>query len=93
MLQANAIYQLSGADLLEFANKLISETKKELEEVIISEKTETYPTPKQVSEILNVDLSTLWRWNKSGYLCHVCVGGKRRYRMSDVKALLEGRGA
>jgi Helix-turn-helix domain len=57
---------------------------------IISDKAETYPSPKQVCEILNVDLSTLWRWNKRGYLCPSEVGGKRRYKMSDVKRILNG---
>jgi predicted site-specific integrase-resolvase len=37
-----------------------------------------------------VDLSTLHRWHKSSYLTHIEIGGKRRYRMSDVKKILEG---
>ena len=34
--------------------------------------------------------ATLWRWAKVGYLVPINVGGKRRYRMSDVKRILEG---
>jgi len=30
----------------------------------------------------------LWRWAKRGYLVPIEVGGKRRYRMSEVKAIL-----
>ena len=86
----NITVSVSLTDLKEFAAVLIDNTKKELELVVISDKAETYPSPKQVCEILNVDLSTLWRWNKRGYLCPSEVGGKRRYKMSDVKRILNG---
>ena len=78
------------SDLRTFATDLIQSTKRELEEAVISDKAETYPSPKKVCEILDVDASTLWRWNKKGYLCHTEVGGKRRYKMSEVKAILKG---
>ncbi|MEI7424298.1 MAG: helix-turn-helix domain-containing protein [Prolixibacteraceae bacterium] len=79
---------VSLEDLKEFATGLIDQTKRDLEKAVIDDKAETYPTPKQVSEILGVDLVTLWRWAKRGYLVPVEVGGKRRYLMSQVKALL-----
>jgi len=43
-----------------------------------------------VAEMLDVDKSTLWRWAKIGYLVPINVGGKRRYRMSDVNRILNG---
>ena len=86
----NVSITVEAKDLKHFADYLIEQTKKELEETVISDKAETYPTPKQVSEILNVDLTTLWRYGKKGYLVPIEVGGKRRYRMSDVKAILNG---
>jgi hypothetical protein len=86
----NVSVTVKSEDLKHFADYLIEQTKKELEETVISDKAETYPTPKQVSEILNVDLTTLWRYRKKGYLVPIEVGGKRRYRMSDVKAILNG---
>ena len=86
----NITIAVSLSDLKQFAVDLIESTKRDLEEVVISDKAETYPTPKQVCEILNVDASTLWRWNKRGYLCPAMVGGKRRYKMSEVKAILNG---
>ena len=66
---------------------LIILLKSELEDIVVSEKAETFPTVKQVSEILNVNITTLWRWNKNGYLKTIEFGGGRRYKMSDVKAL------
>ncbi len=92
MFNKNAIYQLSGADLQEFAMTLITNTKKELEAEILADKTERYISPKQAAEILGVNLSSLWRWHKRDYLIPSNVGGKKRYKYSDIKKLLEGGG-
>jgi predicted site-specific integrase-resolvase len=56
-----------------------------LEQQITDANTEAYPSSDQVAKILDVDKSTLRRWRKQGYLIPIKVGGKRRYRMSDVK--------
>jgi excisionase family DNA binding protein len=77
-------------ELREWHNEVISSTKMELEEIVISDKAESYPTVRQVSEMLNVNLSTLYRWNKKGYLKTIEFGGGRRYKMSEVKALMNG---
>lgn len=45
-------------------------------------------TIKQVSEMLSVDKSTLWRWQQSGYLIPTKVGGLPRYRKSHIDELL-----
>ena len=75
-------------DLVEFGNHLIEQTRRELEQAVIEEKAESYRSPRQVSEAYGVDLSTLWRWAKRGYLVPIEVGGKRKYLTSDLKALL-----
>jgi len=87
---ANITLAISINDLRDWHREVIQSTKKEIEDAVISDKAETYPSAKQVSEILGVDLSTLWRWEKKGYLVPANVGGKRRYKMSEVKQILEG---
>jgi len=84
----NVTVNVGIKDLVEFGNHMIECTRRELERVVIEDKAETYPTPQQVAKILGVDPTTLWRWNKRGYLVPIEIGGKRRYKMSDVKALL-----
>ncbi|RHL78277.1 DNA-binding protein [Parabacteroides distasonis] len=49
-----------------------------------------YLTAKETSDKLGVDVSTLWRWDKSGYLKKIKVGNAIRYRLSDVNKLMEG---
>ncbi len=89
---ANVNITIRRNELIEFGNYLIQSAKRELEQAVISDKAETYPNREQVCGILNVDQSTLWRWAKRGYLVPVEIGGKRRYKMSDVKAILNGEG-
>ncbi len=46
----------------------------------------------EAAEMLHVHSTTLWSWNKSGYLKHYKIGGRRLvYRYSDVLSLLEKR--
>lgn len=39
---------------------------------------------------LGVDLSTLWRWDRSGYLKPVRIGRSVYYRLSDIEARERG---
>jgi excisionase family DNA binding protein len=77
---ANVTLAISANDLREFLN----EVKREIQ----PDKKEEYLTRLQVCEMLNVDQSTIWRWDKSGYLAAIKIGGKIRYRMSDIENLL-----
>lgn len=42
------------------------------------------------AEMLGVDVSTLWRWQKSGALVPLKAGSRVRYRESDVLKFMEG---
>lgn len=60
----------------------------ELSQRITPKTEEKYLSPKQVCEMLDIDNSTLWRWGQNSYLQPFKVGGKNRYRMSDIQKLL-----
>ena len=77
-------------DLGEANTLLIAEVKQQLEQTITDANAETYPSREKVMQMLDVSQATMWRWAKSGLLVPINVGGKRRYRMSDVKRILEG---
>jgi len=83
---------VKAGELLEMVEYCIQSTRKSLEQQITDFNTETYPSIEQVAKILAVDKTTLWRWAKINYLVPISIGGKRRYRMSDVKKLLGERG-
>ena len=47
----------------------------------------------QAAEICHVDLSTLYRWEKSGYLMPVRIGRRVMYRVADIQeAINRGKG-
>ncbi|GHT28106.1 hypothetical protein AGMMS49574_01750 [Bacteroidia bacterium] len=48
-------------------------------------------TRKEVLKRLGIDASTLWRWDKAGYLVPIKFGGQKRYKASDIRALTEGK--
>lgn len=64
----------------------------EIEGVLAMEKdvnaSEVYLTHKEVAKMLGVSTNTLWRWNKSGYLCNTKCGRKPFYKKSDIDKLM-----
>jgi len=84
----DTIISIKVSDLIEANEALINRTKEQLEQIVTDANTETYLSRERVAKILDVDKSTLWRWAKRGILVPIEVGGKRRYRMSDVRRML-----
>ena len=52
---------------------------------------ETLLTISQAATMLEVDRSTLWHWDQEGYLKKIHIGGKPRYKESEVLAILDGK--
>ena len=76
-------------DLIEANQSLVEEALMRLEKSVAESRTEIYLSRTKVMEMLEeVASATLWRWQKCGYLVPVSVGGKKRYRLSDIQQLL-----
>ena len=75
------IYEVTRDDLFEvfreFYEKILEETQAEADQKMISVKEAAY--------MLGVDRSTLWRWEKKGYLIPARIGRKVLYQMADIK--------
>ena len=82
--------EVSGEDLLNFSNDLINRAKNELSTEIAKARKEKYLSKDEVKDICGVCDATLWHWNKKNYLKTIKMGNKVRYRMSDVRRILEG---
>jgi excisionase family DNA binding protein len=55
----------------------------------LSKEQETLLTPSEVATLFRVDPKTVTRWAKAGKLTSIrTLGGHRRYKESEVKALL-----
>lgn len=52
---------------------------------------EEFLSRKEVLALLKIDSSTLWCWEKTGYIKSHPFGGRKRYRREDVEAIRTGR--
>lgn len=90
IIKSNANIQLviSSSDLREYSLNLIDDvlSKKDVEQ-----NKEQYLTTNEVAKRLNVDISTLWRWEKCNYLVPSRIGGRKRYKESDIKEIEAGK--
>lgn len=82
------IVSISVGDLVKANKELLDNTVRDLEKQLSEANQETYPSADKVAEMLCVDRSTLWRWEKTEYLVPVRFGGKVRYRMSDINNII-----
>lgn len=83
---ANIQFVISASELKEALTSWYAEIRRAEK----AQEEEQYLTVKQVTDMLQIDRSTLWRWNKTGYLPAIKTGAKPRYKLSDVKKIMEG---
>jgi len=84
------ILQIEGSDLFTFADKLVKDTASKVEQRLKAEnKPDELLSRKQAGKMLQVDLSTLYRWEQNGILKPVRIGKKVLYCNSDIKKKLQ----
>jgi len=84
----NTLLVVDAEDLRAFANELLQAMELKLSNKKADE--ETLLSRDQVCKLLGVSQTTLWRWNKEGYLVAKKLGSKTMYRKADVKLIKEG---
>jgi|WetSurMetagenome_2_1015567.scaffolds.fasta_scaffold00327_21 excisionase family DNA binding protein len=77
---------VNSLDLKEAFLQWENEQKQNVQQQASEEK---YWTADEVAARLNVTKSTLWRWDKIGYLKTVKVGYKVRYTESSIQKILK----
>ena len=77
-------------DLKQTIIDAINEAKRKMEDDIKLNASDMFLTTNQVLQRLAISRTTLWNWNKAGYIIPVEIGGKLRYKLSDVNAILTG---
>ena len=78
---------VSRDDLEEAIRTVVGEILAKKEE----ESVDARITKAAARERLKVDDTTLWRWDKCGYLKAIHIGRSVYYREADIKRLEEGR--
>lgn len=81
-LAKNIKFEITGSDLLNLSATLMKASISGQKEI----KEEKYLSRKDVSKILNKNLTTLWRWEKKKILTPNHIG---LYKKSDIDKFLE----
>ena len=77
--------------MVEAFRQIHQEEKLKNDILLQKDSTDILLTEEQVIEILDTSHSTLWRWNRDGYLCCIKIGVKNRYKKSEVDHILKNR--
>lgn len=85
----NVVIVASGGDLLKFSQDLMLRAKSEESIKAAAAKAERHLTKEEVMNMLGVCDTTLWSWNKKGYLKSIKIGNKVRYSSSEVAKLMK----
>ena len=85
------IISVSVGDLLRANRELIDNTLHDMEQQLEVSHTETYLSATDVTKMLRINRSTLWRWAQSQYLVPIKIGGKIRYKRSDIDQIINAK--
>ena len=85
----NMVLQLNKEDLKEFANQILHGAKSiAMLEAEAAATSDQLLSIDEAAKLLSVSKMTLYRWDQNGILKKVEIGGKRRYRLSDIEKLV-----
>lgn len=85
----NVLIQITADDLNKTIDNAVNKTRRALEADIAKNKSDMLLTAEDVMEKLSISRRTLYNWEKKKYLCRVEIGGKLRYKLSDVNEILK----
>ena len=86
--ESNIIIQVSSEDLKAFAQEILIGAKSiAMIEAETAASSDQLLTIDEAAKLLSVSKMTLYRWDQNGILKKVEIGGKRRYRKSDIERL------
>ena len=85
------LIMIKPEDLKQTIINVVDEARRRMEKEIALNNSEVLLTTKQVTERLSISRTTLWHWGKKGYVIPVVIGGKQRYKLSDVNTILQGK--
>jgi predicted DNA-binding transcriptional regulator AlpA len=87
-METTTILNNVSAEQIKNLFKGLENQLKELKENFEPKVPSEYLTRNEVAEMLKVDLSTLWNWQKKGKLIPVGLGNRVYYKRSDIEAAL-----
>lgn len=80
---------ISAEDLKKTIKDTVSEARRILEAEVVNGKGEFLLTTNEVIDRLSISRKTLYNWEKRKYLVPIEIGGKKRFKLSDVNTILK----
>lgn len=85
-------FTVTGEDLVQFAETIIEKTIAMRDaELAMAPKDENYLTTDEVIAKFHVCKTTLWTWEKNGYLIPSRWGKRKTYALSELHALMKDK--
>ena len=97
MLNAGAQFkvELTSQDLQKFAEDLIAKAQQAKEDEMLRmaelERNEEWVTAAQACKMCHCCNTTLYGWEKRGYLVPAKIGGRKFYAISDIRSIVSRR--
>ena len=87
--RGSTLLLMSAEDLKKTIKDTVSEARRILEAEVVNGKGEFLLTTNEVIERLSISRKTLYNWEKRKYLVPIEIGGKKRFKLSDVNTILK----
>ncbi len=87
--RGSTLLLISAEDLKKTIKDTVSEARRILEAEVVNGKGEILLTTNEVIERLSISRKTLYNWEKRKYLVPIEIGGKKRFKLSDVNTILK----
>jgi len=89
MHMQNTVLLINEHDLENTLDRITEKAIERVKNELDTQHNEVYLSPKKVAEMLDIHVTTLYRWEKQNYLIPIRIGTKVRYRKSDIDKLLD----
>ena len=87
--------QIAGPDAVSILEAIYQrgrdDSEREIREAIAKQEAEKFISKAEVMQLLGKSETTLWKWNREGYLPCVKNGGTVMYKRSVVNEILNGK--
>lgn len=84
--EGKGMYVISGKDLIAFHNQAMADARKENDSLLLDRMLNV----DEASALLSTTPRSLRRWDETGYLKSVRIGGVNKWRYRDVLKLMNG---
>jgi transcriptional regulator with PAS, ATPase and Fis domain len=88
---ANVTISIGLKELQEWHREIMEDSRKQIVKQALENAEEQYLSPTEACKMLSVSRATLSRWQSKEYLVPIMVGGRCKYRKSEIQSILNSK--